>query len=180
MDEKKFNRLLKGLRAKDSCFGHLYKFYYPKIVFYVTRVYGYADLAEDVAQEFFRALLGNSRLPEYVPSPTVWVMQCCDNIVESMIDGTEYELRRANVADMEAAEDVARLLDPDLADSRELLKVLDETTERIVVMHVCEGYGLKEISEMLGLGYDAVRQRYSRGLRRMRRAGEMRNGDCDT
>ena len=179
MDVKQFNRLLKGVRSDSTCFDRLYKFYYPKIVFYITRVYNYANFAEDVAQEFFQWILTSARMPAYVSGPTIWVMNCCDNIAEQFIE-KGYIREREQTVDLEAAEEIAYV--PDLGNaeaSRELLQVLDKTTERIVVMKVCEGYGFKEIAELLDVGYAAVRKRYSRGIRRMRAAEKLLREEAD-
>lgn len=167
MDEKLFNRLLKSLRDKEVCFRLFYEFYYPKIVFYVTENYHDENLAQDAAQEFFQMLLTKANLPKYVKFPTLWVMRNCDGIARELLsqntDGESVSLEKANGSSV-----AMRQLDPALADTWALLENLDETSERIVVMRVCEGYDFKEIADLLGLSYDAVRQRYSRGIRLMR------------
>lgn len=179
MDVKQFNRFLKGVRTDDYCFDRLFRYYYPKIVFYITRVYDYANFAEDVAQEFFQWILTDARLPAYVSGPTMWVMNCCDNIADRFIE-KGYMRVRGQTVDLEAAEDITYVPDPGNAEtSRELLQVLDKTTERIVVMKVCEGYGFKEIAELLDLGYAAVRKRYSRGIKRMRAAEKLLREEAD-
>lgn len=169
MNEKDFHRILKGLRTKESCFRQLYTFYYPKIVFHITMNFG-ESLAEDVAQEFFRDLLFSAELPERVKYPTLWVMRRCDAIAWNMIERDNRDHAYAELGRKKYSPKDLRLLDPDFADLFVLLSVLDETTERIVVMHVCEGYGLNEVAELLDMSYDAARKRFSRGIKRMRDA----------
>ena len=39
---------------------------------------------------------------------------------------------------------------------------LDDITRKIIVLHYWEGYSFEEISEILSINYDAIRQRHKR------------------
>ena len=157
MDVQKFNKCLKKAHRDKKSLEFLYDFYYKRIVFHLYKDFG-RELAEDVAQEFFIKLINHDKQYEYINNPTAWVYACCKNIARTKI----------------AKENRDILLDEELCVSKDLssdfdklflgtvLEELDDVTKKIVVLHYWEGYGFGEISEILGIGHEAIRQRHKR------------------
>ena len=52
MNKSEFNRLLNRIRTDESALMALYRYYYPRIILHIDRVYPKIN-SEDVAQEFF-------------------------------------------------------------------------------------------------------------------------------
>ena len=57
---------------------------------------------------------------------------------------------------------------PRLAELREAISALDEKQRLCVLLHHIEGYTVKEVARMLGIGESAVKLRLMRGRRRLK------------
>lgn len=169
--------LLAAIREGDGdAFAILYRRYLPSVLAFVLRETGDRELAADVTSEVFAAILlaaGRYRLGESeVAAP--WVFGIARNKVR-------LTLRR------QRAEDRARRKlgwEPDLVDDEDLRRV-DELAEegrraldlletlprdqRIAVRkHVIEGASYSDLARQLNSSEALIRQRVSRGLRRLR------------
>lgn len=165
MDEKKFNKLITKI-SNPYAFNILYKFYYPKIVNHTYFKFRNKDLGEDVAQEFFYKLL-TLKIKERIEFPTSWIYKISDNIaIDFLEDEKKYNRAYVNTEN-ENAEDAAfeKLL---FGEYKEKLKTLDDDTRRIIIMNDYEGYSLKEIANITETNYNTVRQKYSRGVKKLR------------
>lgn len=58
--------------------------------------------------------------------------------------------------------------DPRLAGLREALNALDEKQRLCVLLHYIEGYSVREVARMLGIGESAAKLRLMRGRRRLK------------
>lgn len=164
MDSKRFNKLLSRIAYDDGALSALYDYFYPRIVLHMRRTYPYAE-ADDIAQEFFLRLL-NSPCKTYVLNPASWVYASCENLAKQEYAESAAEYPASDVLDgictTFSLEDMAVVG----MQARELFKILeDDKTKRIIYLYHWEGYNLREISEILGLSPSAVRQRYSRAIR---------------
>ena len=157
MDAQKFNKWLRNVRRDKKSLEVLYNFYYKRAVSFLCKRFD-RELAEDVTQEFFIRLINNDKQYEYINNPTAWVYTCCINIARTKI----------------AKENRDILLDEELCVSKDLssdfdkiflgtvLEELDDLTKKIIILHYWEGYSFAEASEILGISYDAIRQRHKR------------------
>ena len=57
---------------------------------------------------------------------------------------------------------------PRLEQLRDALKALDEKQRMCVLLHYIEGYEVRQVARMLGIGESAVKQRLMRGRRKLR------------
>ncbi len=57
---------------------------------------------------------------------------------------------------------------PRMAELREALNALDEKQRLCVLLHYIEGYSVKEVAAMLGIGESAAKLRLMRGRRRLK------------
>ena len=169
MEEETFNKLLKDIH--DPCaFDTLYKFYYPKIVRHIISKFRRKDLGEDVAQEFFIKLI---RLEfEYVRRPASWIYVSCDNIARDFLNNDK-KYNMAFTEDEKKSEEAFEHLI--FGEFRDTIKSLEPDTYEIIVKHYFEGYSLKEISEITGMNYNTVRQKCSRGLKKLKEISKKRN-----
>lgn len=162
MDKRIFNKYLQNLDDFAS-FEGLYKYYFKRIVFHLSRTYG-MQVAEDSAQIFFSNLKTIAVRQDYIENPTSWIYKCCENVAKRLISKeNKYEEIGENVA-----------CDSQF-DERELygelyggIKSLDEVSQKIILMYYWEGYGLYEISDLLNINYNTVKQKHRRALKKMR------------
>ena len=170
MEEERFNKLLKKIH-NPRAFNILYNFYYSKIVSHIYFKFKSKDLGEDVAQEFFVKLLQIKT--DYVTRPTAWVYVVCDNIAKDyLLADKKYNM--AYTDDEPQTGDVAfeYLL---FGEYKEKMDSLDEITRDIIILKEYEGYRLKELSADMGINYNTVRQKYSRGIKKLQDICKTRN-----
>ncbi|MBR4800614.1 MAG: sigma-70 family RNA polymerase sigma factor [Clostridia bacterium] len=172
MNALEFNLLLKSIRTNARALERIFKFYYPKIVYHIGKKCG-KPFAEDVAQDFFKKLL-ETETAEYIKYPTAWVFLNCESIAKRKL---RYDSRYVYMTD-EAFAKKSQEMNEDMHD--EILKEevygelydsinrLDEIECKIVDMYYWEGYTLKEIADVLGLKYDAVKQRHNRLMKKLK------------
>lgn len=164
MNGKEFNKLVKNLSIA-KCFDKLYFFYYPKIVAHIYFKFHNKSLAEDIAQDFFLKLLDKG-VDCPIEYPTAWVYTVCDNLAKDVIKkDKKYALSLENLKLSEPDDAFENAL---FGEYRNSLKTLDTQTHDIIIKHYYEGYSLKEIAEILGLNYSTVRQKCSRGLKKLK------------
>lgn len=164
MDEKEFNKLLKNLTIAKN-FNKLYTFYYPKIVSHIYFKFHNKNLGEDVAQDFFLKLLDKG-VDSYIERPTAWVYTVCDNLAKDALKKNQkYVLSSENLNLSEPDDTFENAL---FGEYKDCLKSLDTQTRDIIIKHFYEGYTLKEIAEISEINYGTVRQKCSRGLKKLK------------
>lgn len=168
MNRSSFNRLLAKMKRKDKkgndAFTELYKFFFPKIVIHIWNYYRNKNLGEDVAQEFFTKLL-TLKIEKEIEYPVAWVYKICNNIANELIlNDRRYKAAYLNriTEDSDEAYERAACLEQ----LKELDK-LDRETKNIILMYAYEGYSLKDIAKEMRLNYNTVRQKYSRGIKKV-------------
>lgn len=157
MEKRRFNRLLKKIKRDEKAFDAIYDFYYKRIVYHLSRNYG-KELAEDIAHEFFLKLIKNNKEYNKIEKPTSWVYRCCENLAKTAIKKKSYNMPIEDNA-VKSNFDFANIRN---AEIRETISALDEISKKIVYLHYWEGYAFSEVAEIVGLSYDAVRQRHKR------------------
>lgn len=165
MDVLVFNYYLKNLKKSSNSLERLYEFYYCRIIYHLGRVYGY-ELAKDVAQEFFINLLSISEKQGFVTNPTAWVYACCENIAKRKV---QYESRYV-LNDENQQQSVFKSEAELYGDLYDVIKQLDDQSQKILKLFYWEGYNLKEIAQILGIKPATIRQKHSRAIKKMKKA----------
>lgn len=169
MNSKRFNDILKNLKTNETLFTELYEYYYPKIRIHVYRKFRNRTLSEDTAQDFFVKIF-ETELEQPVEFPTAWVYTVADNIAKNTIAKTSREFLTDD-APKAPLDEYENELYGDCAD---LLRQLDADSRELVILHIFEGYSLKELAPLIGIQYPALRQRYNRIIKNLRRLSHLR------
>lgn len=172
MDKSKFNRLIHRFKDDIGSFNKIYEYYFPRIKIYIDRKYYDYDFGEDVAQEFFIKLF-KANIPDDIEYPTLWVFEACDNIAKTYLMTAKNKRHAPLAEDYAAAADLddeyCHLKNGGISEENiAVLKKLDKETLEILVMYFWEGYNYKEIALKLGISHDLVRQKASRGLKKLK------------
>lgn len=166
MNEIEFNMLLKNIKTSEYALERIHKFYYSKIVYHVGKKYG-KSFAEDVAWEFFNDLLSTKTF-EHVTNPTTWKLLNCDSLAKRKV---MYESRYIYFStDVFIAENNEVAFKEELyGDLYDAIKQLNEIEQRIIDLYYWEGYKLKEISEIINLPYNTIKQKHKRILKKLKK-----------
>ena len=159
MDAQQFNILLNNANKDEKAFELLYNFYYKRIVAQLAKGFG-KEFAEDVVQEFFIRLVKFDKKYEYINNPTAWVYKCCENIAKTKLAKENYKISFNEEIGVSSALDFD--FDFENAFIGTELNKLDDISKDIIILHYWKGYSFEEISEILGITYDAIRQRHKR------------------
>ncbi len=163
MNSLEFNKCLKKLELH---FEKVYRYYYPRIVIFISKKYnGGKNIAHDVAQEFFMYLMKKEAQISYIRNPTSWVYKCCDNIALKML-----KVDRSFVALQE--EIVATNIDKpshDFSEYEDMIYKLNSDEQEILNLIYLYGYNYKEIAVKLNIRYGTVRQKHSRAIKKIKK-----------
>lgn len=169
MNDILFNKLINRIQYDTKAFDKLYCFYYDRIVNLLQFTYGFS-MAEEVAQDFFMKLIMGKIKFDYIKYPTSWVYKCCENLAKRKIyyDSRENEVLADEIIDYDAI----NLFEEreNLIVLEEVLKVLDEDSQKIIILHYWWRYNLKEIAEILHLNFGTVRTRHRRALFKIKKS----------
>lgn len=151
--------------------------YFDRVHAYVTRLLRDATLAEDLTQDAFVRMHGAlDRLdPDRDPSP--WVFTVVTNTVRDYWRSRLHRTNGMNVS-LDDAWDVAAnneqssperdlLRKEAAAQVREALGRLSPADREILLLRSFQNLRTAEVEEILGISADAVRQRYSRAIKRL-------------
>lgn len=175
METSEFNKLLQLIKFDKRALEPLYKEYYGKIVLHFSYKYG-RSLSEDIAQEFFIMLSSTSWYGTKVEFPNAWVYKCCYNIAQrKATENAQYSNIEENTAIFWHDFDIDSV---DFGNLHNAIKSLDEYTQKIIYMHHWEGYSFLEISNIIPVSYAAVRQKYHRGLIKIKKLVENVTKQC--
>lgn len=153
-----FNVLIRRVSHDSEAFNEIYEEYFPLVVMHIRRKFGGQEIdAEDIAQETFIRILG-AEVKGTIESPVAWLYAISDRIV--------FNILRDAVATEELAEDICvdSFLDNFFEEDEisQKLDKLEKDSNKIIYLHFCEGYNFKQISMLLNMNYNTVRQKYSR------------------
>lgn len=165
MDARKFNKLISRIETQKA-FSVLYEYYFPKIVSHIYFQFKKRELGEDVAQEFFLKLL-HKKPSDYIEHPNAWVYVSCDNIAKDFLSDEKRYNMAYSTAEVDKQDELFKKVL--YGEYRQQIEQLDEDTRRIILMYFYEGYSLKEIAATLEINYSTVRQKCSRGLKKLKK-----------
>ncbi len=160
MDTQKFNRLLRKISTDSRAFEEIYTEYYSKVKLHILRVFGKLVSAEDVAQEVFLSLL-SLNLKENIEFPTTWLMRLSENKAKDILRARheEFELSEITPAPFRIDSTILR------ADLNAVIHKLDPASQKIIYLHIWEGYTYKEIANDMEISCNNVRVKASRAYK---------------
>ncbi len=166
-------------RGEDGAFEELFCRYRSRIGYYVKKILGDSDLAEDIAQEVFISALRRLRDTERPIAFKPWVYQIAKNACIDELRRTrrsqEVPLEQDRESDEGGRGLVSRDATPELAvegkqqleDLRGAFRGLSELHRRIIVLRELEGLSYGEIGERLGMSRPVVESTLFRARRRL-------------
>lgn len=172
--------LIEGLRRGDAAaFDQAYSLYRTRIYSFLHRLAGRRDLAEDLFQETWLKLARSAMGLREDTELGAWLYTVARNAYRSHRRWTIVDAGRLRGFEHEPTPERSGP-DDDLAARRELstleraLAQIPENYREILLLVGVEGFEQERVAEMLGVSYDVVRQRLSRGraLLADRMAGE--------
>jgi RNA polymerase sigma factor (sigma-70 family) len=156
-------------RGEPSAFDAVYARYRGRIYGFLLRLSRRADVAEDLFQETFLKLSRNaSRLAEDTDL-AAWLFTVARNAWVSHRRWSMLDLSRlvameddamppANVPDADARADAARAMER----LERAMEALPPASREVLLLVGVEGFEQEQVAEMLGIKYDALRQRLAR------------------
>lgn len=170
MKAKEFNKCIRKLKTDRKIFNFFYKYYFPKIVVHINSKFIGLDIGEDIAQEFFLDLLKKEDIP-YIEYPNSWIYTIAEDMAKNRLKKekirTEIEQKYVAATENKKAKNDYEFY-WEQAELRDKLDQLDNETRKIIIMNVFEGYKFHEIAAIMNLKPDAVRQRFSRGIKKLK------------
>lgn len=161
MNAKEFNKHLNNITNDTNSLDAIFNYYYCRIVFHLQSKYGY-ETAEEAAQEFFLYLMRYKGKFDYIEFPILWVYKCSENFAKMLI---RKKCSTIPLSDSEKYEYIPK--EELYGDIYKYLKLLDEISYQIIVLVYWDGYNLKEVSKILNINYDTIRQKYRRALKKL-------------
>lgn len=140
----------------------LYRKYYGPAVLYCTVLCSNEHLAQDIASDaFVKAYLS---LPNDVPSFRYWLLRVCKNLWIDHLRKQKWE------ASPDALDSLADAVTPETQYLRDeqrrclwnSIASLPPPDRELITLHYFSGLSIQEAASMLGIGYDAARQRMVR------------------
>lgn len=170
MEKFRFNKLIQNIKFNKKDFEELYVYYFPRIKVFIGRRYKDESFGEDIAQEFFLKI-NRLVITKWIDYPTTWVMKVCDNLVKTFIRKVPDSVPlNEEICASIANDNYIHLKNGGISEENiAALKHLDKLTLEIFVMHYYEGYKFIEIAKILGMEYDTVKRRHSRGLNKLKK-----------
>jgi RNA polymerase sigma-70 factor (ECF subfamily) len=150
--------------------------HYPSVYRFVRRRTRSAADAEDITQDVFeaasRALADTA---EDVSPPLAWLYTVAKR---RLVDQHRRTSQRPSVESLDArdvvSDDGPAYADGIVADLIEALSELPSSQRQVLVLKLVRGWRFAEIGESLGIGEDAAKMRFARGLKQLRSALEVR------
>lgn len=168
MNVDEFNYLIKKVNHDKAALISIYDHYYPRIVMHIAAKYPTLH-AKDIAQEFFLNLL-KIQQKKIILNPTAWVLTSCDNIAKKILKTRNKVIcLQDNILD--SVKSPIDIIDTYIESDyiRELFKDLNPDSQKIFYMYYWEGYNLREISKKLGIKLSTVKQKHSRGIKKLKK-----------
>lgn len=175
--------LLECVTQRDpEALGNLFDHYFDVLFGLAFRLLGNRQAAEDATQDIFLKIHRGAPRLDPARDPAPWLVTIAVNTCRSVHRSGAQKMSTQAVT-LDASTDFrSELTDdgPDPAESREkgdreaavqaALMQLPEGLREIILLRDYQGLGHKEIAEVLGVGHDAVRKRYSRALQQLAEA----------
>ncbi len=168
---------LRAVRDRDpAAMDRFFASFYDRVFAYLLRLVNDRSLAEDLAQEVFLRLHRALDRLDPARDPAPWVFTVAANLLRDHWRSAEHRRRgeRRDIADMgdrlaapgeDALENLSRTESE--ACLREQLARLTEDDRQLVLLRSYAGLDAGALAESLNIKREAVRQRFSRALKRL-------------
>lgn len=160
-----FNYYVKRARFDSAAMEKLYNYYYHRIVLHIGLRFG-VNFAEDVAQDFFQQLKYKQLKDEYIEFPASWIYKCCENIAKKYYNQQKKYLElQLNYFSNEQL-----LFNEDNIVLYNAISKLEDIEQKVIYLYAWEGYSFREIAVIVNRKYSAVRLRYYRALKKLKKS----------
>ncbi len=169
---------LRRVRERDpEAMNEFFDAYYDRVFAYVARTIGGGEIAEDLTQEVFLRLHRSLERLDPDRDPSAWVFTVAINLVRDHWRSREHRQRHAQT-DLDTlgvhpegrVEDVAHdRLEQQERDAllQQAMMQLGEQDRQLIVMRSYEDLSSDELAKLLDTKPGAIRQRFSRALKRL-------------
>ena len=156
--------LVSGVRSGDeSAMARLYDKYSSIVYSVALRVLGDTGVAEDVLQEGFLKIFNSIKSFRFESSLTTWMTRIMINMALNQQRQKLYLLPMVDVEEAGLQEDEKiSLADFHLAELIMMVQSLPDGCRVVFNLFAIEGYGHKEIGEMLGISEGTSKSQYNR------------------
>ena len=163
MDAQKFNRLIQKIKYDKKAIGEIYEKFGKEMKMHLHWRFGKLIDCEDAMHDVFLKLM-EAKIDSYIEYPKTWLHKFAEHcVIDSLRKRRPQEELRITAYSEFNIEDT--LIKEDL---KAAMQHLDDTSRRILYLHVWEGYGYKEVSEMLDLSHCNVRAIASRAQKKLK------------
>jgi RNA polymerase sigma-70 factor (ECF subfamily) len=149
-------------RGEAAAFDAVYAEYHPRIYQFLYRLAGRRDLAEDLFQETWLKLARHATSLRDDTDLGAWLFTVARNAYRSHRRWVLIDLERRRQAEPPAGEVPA---DRVVEARRELARALDALSDgdkEVLLLVAVEGMEQERAAQVLGIGYEALRQRQAR------------------
>lgn len=140
--------------------------HYDEISYYIKRLTGDKDLAEDLIQETYAKVLETSKNKDIVIQKA-YIYKIAQNLVidkarkDKKFTQTSYEEENHSIPESDRPEGI--LNDENMQDKlKECIRNLSNQNKKAFVLHFYKGYSRKEISEIMNISINAVEKNITR------------------
>ena len=163
--------------GEDHCFAHMIKHYEQKVFTTVIRIVRNRTVAEDIVQDIFIKVYYNLHKYEKKGSFNAWLYRI---VVNKCFDYLRKYKQQARSIDMDIADgrypEKILLLREKNEQLEQLLQQLDETEYFVLLLKFVNGLRYDEISEVLQIPMNEVRNKLHRSKRKLRSIGTTKGG----
>ena len=163
--------------GEDHRFAHVIKHYEQKVFTTVIRIVRNRTVAEDIVQDIFIKVFYNLHKYEKTVSFNAWLYRI---VVNKCFDYLRKYKQQASSIDIEIADgrypEKLLLLREKNEQLEQLLQQLDETEYFVLLLKYVNGLRYDEISEVLQISMNEVRNKLHRGKRKLRSIGTTKGG----
>lgn len=163
--------------GEDHCFAHVIKQYEQKVFTTVIRIVRNRTVAEDIVQDIFIKVYYSLHKYEKTGSFNAWLYRI---VVNKCFDYLRKYKQQEKSIDIEIADgrypEKLLLLREKNEQLEQLLQQLDETEYFVLLLKFVNGLRYDEISEVLQISMNEVRNKLHRSKRKLRSIGTTKGG----
>ena len=162
------DRIIKTAQGDMEAFSYLYENTKTAVYAFLLSYLSYHD-AEDAMQDTYIALFKSAI--SYKPgSPMSWIFGIAKNIALMKLRSNKSNTTLSEEEWSRIEAETASLTEEDKYVMRQLLFNLSSEEQRIILLHISAGMKFKEISKLLFMPLSTVLSKYTRALKKIKKA----------
>ena len=189
MDKERFNYLIKRINFDKEALIEIYTYYFPAVVFSLTKTIRDKELAKDIAQDFFYKKIFNITIPDYIEFPQTWILHSCKNLAfnyykkeiktvefreailaTNMTDDDNIQVDEERLSTRNQSQNDEQyfesLLYANISDDLvNAFKKLGRETTEIYILYYFEKFTQEEISKIMNINFSTLRSKIRRGAK---------------